>query len=85
MGARADDAHIADEHVDQLREFVEAGHPQQAADPRDALIVPAGRFDAMGIARLGPHAPEFQDIEDPVALSHAGLAKEDQRHPGSCH
>ena len=33
QGARADEAHVALEHVEELRQLVEAEAPQQAADP----------------------------------------------------
>ena len=36
--ARADEAHVAAEHVQQLRELVEAVAPKEAADARDARV-----------------------------------------------
>src|SRR5438874_11168789 len=41
LGARADDAHLAAQDVDELRDLVQAGLAEQAADGRQAGVVVA--------------------------------------------
>lgn len=36
--ARTDDAHLADENIPDLRQLVQAGHPEKSADLRDILF-----------------------------------------------
>ncbi len=45
IGPRADQAHVTRQHVQQLRQFVEAGAADDAANTRDAQVV-AGRLVA---------------------------------------
>jgi hypothetical protein len=49
LRSRADDAHLALEHVDKLRELVEVGVAQEPADRRP----PIGALDAAGAEALG--------------------------------
>ena len=46
LGARADDVHVALDHVHQLRQLVETRATQNAAELRDARIVPRGPHGA---------------------------------------
>src|SRR5262245_46518790 len=39
MGPRTDDRHLAAQHVQELRQLVEAGAAQEGADPRDSRVV----------------------------------------------
>ena len=55
LGARADEAHVAPEDVEQLRELVEARASQEAPDARDARIV-AQLVHRLGAARR-PRSP----------------------------
>jgi hypothetical protein len=63
--------------VEQLRQFVEAGFTQEAADAGDALVVLAGVFD--DVAVLGHrHGAELHDPEHLAALAGAALAEQDR-------
>ena len=52
FGARADEAHGAAQDVEQLREFIEAGFTQEAADAGQAFVVFVGVFAALVVGRL---------------------------------
>src|SRR5688572_3421344 len=47
LGSRADKTHIPAQNIPQLRKFIEAGAPEQCADPRTS-----------GIVRHRPHGAE---------------------------
>ena len=82
---RADEAHPAGDHVDELGQLVEARPPEPAADAGDARVVlddPEGVLrqplllaDADGV---GDHRPELQHPERPSALSRAVRDEEDR-------
>ena len=77
-GPRADEAHPAAEHVPDLRQLVEAGLAQEAADLGDAVVV-AGRLAAAAdVGALGPHGAELGDDDDRAAGAEARLAEEDR-------
>src|SRR5262249_22806314 len=64
--AWADQRHRAVEYVEELRQLVEAGAPQKAAEPRHAWVI-ARRllrppFDHLAV----PHGPELVDLEDAI-------------------
>jgi hypothetical protein len=63
FGARPDDAHVSHQHVDELRQLVEARFPQHLADARDARVVRAGHDDTGVFLGVRPHRPEFQHAE----------------------
>src|SRR3989442_1573905 len=59
---RADDAHVAGEHVQELRQLVEAEAPEPPADPRDPRV--AGRAGGLGVAReVDVHRAELEHPE----------------------
>ena len=76
LGPRADEAHVADQHVPQLRQLVEPRAAQEAADRRDAVVV-LPRPHRAG-CRLGvlPHRTELVDREDAAVLADALLVIE---------
>jgi hypothetical protein len=76
FGPRSDEAHVAHQDVDQLRNFVEVRFAEDTADDRDARIVVA-RPDRSGLA-LGMlhHRADFEDREDATVFSDSLLAME---------
>src|SRR5687767_170180 len=67
LRARAHHVHLAPQHVDQLRQLVEAELAQPAAQSRDPAVVLAGPDrpgTALGVQR---HGPEFIDPEGAAA------------------
>ena len=83
---RADQAHRAAEHVEQLRQLVEAGRPQEAPDARDPRVVLhleqrtaalVGRRQ-LGEPRLGvdDHRAELEDLELGSVTADADLPEE---------
>ncbi len=78
FGTRPHQAHLADQHVPQLRQFVQLGIPQPFADGGDARVI--RRRDARpGITgRLLAHGAELEDLEDPPTHSQARPAEEDR-------
>ena len=51
MRPRPDDRHLAAQHVQELRQFVEAGAAQEGADPGDSRVVATRQLLA---AKAGP-------------------------------
>src|SRR3546814_11030341 len=60
--ARADDAHIALEHVEELRQFVDTGFADDRSDARYPLVASGGRLVAQRIASVDAHAAELEQI-----------------------
>ena len=96
--ARADERHLALEHVEELRQLVEARAPQEGADPRDARVVrdlehprvATGREVHVQVRELvlprlgvGGHRPELEDPEDLLRPAAPGLAEEDRPRESS--
>src|SRR5262245_6468362 len=90
---RADDAHLAGDHVEQLRQLVEAGHAQELADLGDARILAELvvtlpfraqmrlRREELVQRRLGVenHRAELPAAERPAVRADAAVAE--QRRP----
>ena len=77
-GSRPDDAHLADEDVEDLRQFVEARLPQEGSNLRDVLfrILQQMRWNIM--RRIDFHRPIFQNREELLVLPDAPLAEENR-------
>ena len=76
--ARPDDAHLADEDVENLREFVEARLPQEGTDLRDVLLRILQQMRRHVMRRIDLHRPIFQDGEELLVLPDALLAEKDR-------
>ena len=61
---RADEAHLAAEHVPQLGQLVERGPPQEAADPRDARVVVELEHRAAELVAIGELGPPRLGVGD---------------------
>ena len=59
---RADQAHLALDHVEQLRQLVELGPAQEAADARDPRIVAGGHRRALLVGARA-HRAQLVDAE----------------------
>lgn len=55
MRARPDNAHVAAQNVQQLRQFVDAGLADEAADASDPIIILACRSRTDGVELFNPH------------------------------
>lgn len=86
-GAGTDDGHIANEHVDELRQFVQGGGTHKLANPRGALLI--RQKLAIGITLIG-HGTELDNFEGAAFASDAFLQKdgitslEDDKQQGEC-
>ena len=67
LRAGADDAHVALEDVDQLRQLVNAGGADDLADSGDAGVVLAGGAGAPVLLRIHDHGAELDHHEAPAA------------------
>jgi hypothetical protein len=74
MRPRSDQVHLAAEHVDQLRQFVEAEAAQVMTDARDAIDVVGHPLGPRFSARM--HRPELQEAERPAVAAGALLDEE---------
>ena len=72
---RADQRHLAAQHVEELRQFVEPRAPQQAPDQRDPFRLRDGC--ALRVARAA-HGPELVEDEGAHASAGAELAEQDR-------
>ena len=59
VGTRADDAHLTAQHVEHLRQFVDAGRADEAADAGDARVAALRRAIACQIRAIDAHAAEL--------------------------
>ncbi len=85
-GARADEAHLAPEHVPELGELVHGGRTEEATDGRDARIVfeleqrtlpnvPVSELTDPFL-RIDDHRPELEHLERLAGSAHANLAEQ---------
>src|SRR5262245_37119573 len=78
MGTWADERHGAVEHVEELRELIEAGPPQEATNARHSRIVARGLLGP-ALRRFNvPHRPKLVDMEDSVDEAVSLLSKQDR-------
>ncbi|MNN76345.1 hypothetical protein D3C81_1927200 [compost metagenome] len=61
MRARAHHGHLAAQHVQELRQLVQAGAAQEGAHARHAGV--AGRGLGHAGVRVRHHRPELEDVE----------------------
>ena len=78
LGARADQAHVAAEHVEELRQFVDAQQPDDVAHPGDPAVVGRGPLRLAVFLGIGAHAAELGDLEVLAVVAHPLLAVEDR-------
>src|SRR5690606_25358281 len=67
LGPRPHDVHVADEHVEELRQLVQTVLAEDPADPRDTMVV-RRRPDLRAVARVHPHRPELVDPEQAASV-----------------
>ena len=77
FGTRAHEAHVAGEHVDQLRQLVELERPQELADLGDPRIGAEGDQSA-ALGSVLDHGTEFEDAKGTEVATDPFLAEEDQ-------
>jgi hypothetical protein len=73
--ARADEAHVAGEDVEKLRELVDFGFAEPAAEGSDAGISRSGEERA-GMERSGAHGAKFEDAKGLLLEAGACLREE---------
>ena len=78
FGARTDDRHVADEHVNELRDLVDAQATQVFAHRGHARVVGSGQHGAGLFFGHHTHRTEFEDLELAPVLSDAGLTVENR-------
>ena len=76
MAARADQRHVALEHVEKLRQLVEIGAADDGADTGHARIVGHCLGDAGAVAEFAVHRAEFIDLEDASVPAPAFLGED---------
>ena len=74
QGARTDEGHLALEHAEELREFVEGRGPQPASEGDEANGI--GEEVSRRVPFIG-HGPELGHPEDPTQQTGAILTEED--------
>src|SRR4051812_29900190 len=76
MRARPDDAHVAEEHVPELRHLVDAQFAKPFTERINALVIRLRlpRF----LSVVGTHRPEFVNLKTPVLHTGPGLEMEER-------
>src|SRR6185369_2621093 len=74
--SRADKAHIADENVPELRQFVHRRRMQHPSDARDPWIVLPRLHRSEASIGIGHHRTELERFEHPAAEADSRLRKE---------
>ena len=77
MRARADQRHLAGEHVAQLWQFIERASSKKTADGGNAMIVTGGLTHFAAILEHR-HGPEFEHRDDRMIEAPAPLAEQDR-------
>ena len=76
LGTRADQAHVTAQHVEQLRQFINAQAADDVPDTGDTLVVGAGPTRCAIFLGIGAHAAELGDTKAAAVLAHAVLPVE---------
>ena len=77
---RPDERHLAPQHVDEVRQLVDRGPPQQRADARDARVALVDRHPGAHVLGAGDHRAQLVDLERVAVAADAALAVD--RVPG---
>ena len=77
FGSRPHEAHVAHQHVDQLRQFVDLRRPQDSTDFRDPRIGAEGD-KAAAFGGVPHHRAELVDLKRTEAAADPLLTKEDR-------
>src|SRR6185312_2092331 len=80
LGTRSDDRHVVSQHVEDLRQLVEAGSAQEAAQLGNARITLHGELRSVCF-RIDAHGPELENVERLSVPPEADLAIENR--PGA--
>jgi hypothetical protein len=78
MRARPHHAHVALENVEELRQLVDTGSPDESADAGDAVVAPRGRNDPVAIGLILGHAAKLVHLEKAVRATDALLDEQDR-------
>jgi hypothetical protein len=73
--ARSDEAHVASDYVEKLREFVQLPLPQKFSEWRYSRIGRPGEHSTL-VPTLANHRPEFQNVEFLTVFPRAPLAEQ---------
>ena len=72
--ARADDRHLAAQHVDEVRQLVERRAAQQAPDARDPRVALVDGQAGAHVLGAGDHRAQLEEVERAAVLADAALA-----------
>src|SRR6478609_6783659 len=78
MRARPYQAHVALEHVEQLRQLVDASAAKNAPDTGNPVVIPAGRAHAITVGALDSHRAQLEDRKQLVAPPDAFLLEQNR-------
>jgi hypothetical protein len=72
------DAHSAQDHIDQLRQLIQAATAQEPSDARyPGVVPPLCQLIAVSICAIHPHAAEFMHEKSLVSAADPFLSEED--------
>src|SRR2546430_8939728 len=76
LGAGSDEAHVAQQDVEELRQLVEPCPSEQRPDPRHSRVTLLRPDRTGSLFRIPAHRAEFVENENAAVLAGAGLAIE---------
>ena len=76
MGARAHQRQLAAHHVEELRQLVQAGLADEAADAGDARIALGHELGRIGVGLVDEHRAELEHVDQLVVEAVALLAEQ---------
>src|SRR5437868_10359206 len=83
VGPGANERHAALEHVEQLRQLIDAEAAQEATDRSYARVVAGCSLLRTDIGHVGVHCPEFEDVDRFIVEADARL--DEQYRSGAGH
>src|SRR4029078_158902 len=73
---RADQGHVAREHIQQLRKLIQACLPQDPSERRDTRIVGRRLLRSFAVTEMDEHRPKLENHETAIVVAIAFLAEE---------
>jgi hypothetical protein len=80
LRTRTDDRHLPAKHVEQLRQLIDAGHPEDATDTRHPVVL-AREPRRIGVV-VHVHRPELDDLEELAVETDPLLSEQDGTRTG---
>src|SRR5690606_7892556 len=78
LGSRANETHFPSQHVENLRQLIDAGEPNECTDLRHTAVVLLGPLRLTIAFGVLTHAAKLQQLERPPVLADTDLSVKDR-------